>query len=128
MPIPRWIVTVLLLVGSNAFMTTAWYYHLKQKSWSLFVAIGVSWLIALPEYCLQVPANRLGHVDHGGSFTAPQLKILQEAITLVVFGVFSVLVLKERLRWTDLVAAGLVFAAVLVSQFGKLLTRSEVGA
>ncbi len=128
MPTPRWIITVLMLVGSNAFMTTAWYYHLKQKSWSLVFAIGVSWLIALPEYCLQVPANRLGHVDHGGSFTAPQLKILQEAITLVVFGVFSVLVLKERLRWTDLVAGLLVFAAVLVSQYGRLLTRTGSGA
>ncbi|MFN9972543.1 MAG: DMT family protein, partial [Phycisphaerae bacterium] len=85
MDVPRWLITVLLLVGSNTFMTFAWYYHVKQKEWGLVLAIAVSWLIALPEYILQVPANRLGHVDHGGTFTLPQLKILQEAITLGVF-------------------------------------------
>lgn len=116
--LPRWLSTVLLLVASNAFMTTAWYYHIKKHSWGLVMAIGISWLIALPEYCLQVPANRLGHVDHGGPFTAPQLKIVQEAITLVVFAVFSTLVLKERLRWNDLAAFGLVFLAVVVSRMG----------
>ncbi|MFZ4573176.1 MAG: DMT family protein [Phycisphaerales bacterium] len=117
--IPRWLATTFLLVASNAFMTTAWYLHLKKQGWGLALAIGISWLIALPEYCLQVPANRLGHIDHGGPFTAPQLKILQEAITLVVFSIFAVLVLKERLRWNDLVAFGLVFAGVAVSVMGR---------
>lgn len=112
--------TVLLLFGSNTFMTTAWYYHLKMK-WTLAAAILISWLIALPEYLLQVPANRIGHVDHGGPLTAPQLKILQEGITLSVFAVFSVLVLKEKLRWTDAVGFGLVFAGVAVSMFGREL-------
>jgi uncharacterized protein (DUF486 family) len=87
--------TVLLLVCSNVFMTWAWYGHLKKVAWTLPVAIGLSWLIALPEYALQVPANRLGHVSQGGPFTAPQLKILQEAITLTVFVGFSIVVLKD---------------------------------
>ena len=73
--------TVLLLIVSNIFMTTAWYGHLRYKSAPLLTAIAVSWLIALPEYCFQVPANRLGY----GQFGAYQLKIIQEVITLVVF-------------------------------------------
>ena len=113
--------TVLLLIGSNAFMTTAWYYHLKKHSWSLVAAIAISWLIALPEYCLQVPANRLGHINHGGPFSAPQLKVIQEAITIVVFAVFSATILKERLKPTDWIAFGLIFAAVAVSNYGRLM-------
>lgn len=119
MEIPRWVWTVLLLVGSNTFMTFAWYYHVKQKTWPLLLAIGISWLIALPEYILQVPANRMGHVDHGGIFTLPQLKILQEAITLLVFTVFTIYVAKEKMRLNDVVAFGLIFAAVAVSMIGR---------
>jgi uncharacterized protein (DUF486 family) len=115
--------TIALLVGSNAFMTTAWYYHLKRTDWSIVAAIAISWLIALPEYCLQVPANRIGHTAFGGPLSAPQLKILQEGITLVVFSVFSVLILKERLRWTDIVAFVLIFAAVAVSVLGRQLIK-----
>lgn len=117
--------TVLLLVGSNIFMTFAWYWHLKHKGWSLLMAIGISWLIALPEYCLQVPANRLGNitmqdgVNVGGPFTAPQLKIIQEAITLIVFSVFTTMVLKDRPRWNDMLAFVLVLAAVAVSVLGR---------
>jgi uncharacterized protein (DUF486 family) len=107
-----------LLVLSNIFMTFAWYWHLKHKHWVLWGAIAASWLIALPEYCLQVPANRIGHVDFGGTFRAPQLKLMQEAITLVVFSVFSMLVLKEHLQWNDAVAFLLIFAAVAVSVLG----------
>ncbi|MFN0132341.1 MAG: DMT family protein [Phycisphaerales bacterium] len=116
---PIWMRTILLLVGSNIFMTFAWYYHLnKRQAWPLLVAIGVSWLIALPEYCLQVPANRIGHVGGGGPFTAPQLKVLQEAITLVVFIAFSILVLREKPRLHDFAAFALILAAVVVSQVG----------
>lgn len=115
---PRFLSTVLLLIASNAFMTFAWYYHLK-KPWTLLAAIAISWLIALPEYLLQVPANRLGHVDHGGPFTAPQLKIMQEAITLTVFTVFTIFILKEKPRTNDVVAFGLILAAVVVSMMGK---------
>jgi uncharacterized protein len=107
-----------LLICSNVFMTFAWYWHLKHKGWALWMAIGVSWLIALPEYMLQVPANRTGHVSFGGPFSAPQLKVIQEAITLAVFTVFTILVLKEKPRWNDFAAFGLIFAAVAVSVWG----------
>ena len=113
-----WLV-ITLLFGSNTFMTFAWYYHVKQKAWPLVLAIGISWLIALPEYMLQVPANRFGHVDNGGTLSLPQLKIIQEAITLTVFSVFTVLVAKERIRVQDGIAFLLVFAAVLVSMSGR---------
>ncbi len=116
---PSWLQTVLLLAASNAFMTFAWYYHLKHKGWPLLAAIGISWLIALPEYLLQVPANRYGHISAGGPFTAPQLKILQEAITLTIFGFFSWLVLKEKLQWTDYVAFALILAGAAVGLSGK---------
>jgi hypothetical protein len=114
----RGLSTIVLLLGSNAFMTWAWYGHLR-KSWGIPAAIALSWLIALPEYMLQVPANRLGHFAHGGPFTAPQLKVIQEAITLAVFTVFTIAVLKERPRIHDAVAFALIFAAVVVSMLGR---------
>lgn len=100
--------TIGLLVLSNVFMTFAWYGHLKFKSVPLWQAIVVSWLIAFVEYCLQVPANRWGH----GTYSAAQLKIMQEIITLVVFCVFSVLYLKEPLRWNYLIGFGFMALAV----------------
>ena len=100
--------TVLLLLASNVFMTFAWYGHLKFKSVPLWQAILASWLIAFVEYCLQVPANRYGH----GVYNAAQLKTMQEVITLVVFCVFSVLYLKEPLRWNYLVGFGFMALAV----------------
>jgi uncharacterized protein (DUF486 family) len=100
--------TILLLIASNVFMTIAWYGHLKYKSESLWKVIFASWGIAFFEYCLQVPANRIGH----GMFTAAQLKIMQEVITLVVFAGFSVLYLKEDLKWNYLVSFGLILGAV----------------
>jgi uncharacterized protein (DUF486 family) len=93
--------TILLLALSNVFMTFAWYGHLKYgHEWPLWKAILVSWLIALFEYCLAVPANRLGF----GEFTGFQLKIIQEVVTLCVFIAFAVFFLKERLAWNYLVA------------------------
>lgn len=112
------LITVVLLLCSNVFMTWAWYGHLKRGGWTIPVAIAASWLIALPEYILQVPANRLGHASYGGPFSAPQLKVIQEAIALTVFAAFSVLVLKERLRPQDGVAFLLIFAGVAVSVWG----------
>lgn len=103
--------TILRLILSNAFMTAAWYGHLKFKSAPLAAAIAVSWLIALPEYALQVPANRWGH----GQFTAPQLKIIQEVVSITVFILFSAAYLKELPRWNDWLAFVLIFAAVVVS-------------
>jgi uncharacterized protein len=93
--------TIVLLSLSNVFMTFAWYGHLKYgHDWSLPKAILVSWSIALLEYCLAVPANRLGY----GEFSGFQLKIIQEVITLAVFIVFAISFLKERLAWNYLVA------------------------
>jgi hypothetical protein len=101
--------TPLLLVGSNILMTFAWYGHLKAPSWPLWLAILVSWGIAFFEYCLAVPANRIGY----GTFTGQQLKVMQEVITLAVFAVFSVLFLGEQLRWNFLAAGACLVAAVI---------------
>ena len=93
--------TVILLICSNVFMTFAWYGHLKYgHDWPLWKAILVSWTIALFEYCLAVPANRLGYVEFSGF----QLKIIQEVVTLAVFIFFAILFLKEKLAWNFLVA------------------------
>ncbi|MCS6832004.1 MAG: DMT family protein [Flammeovirgaceae bacterium] len=100
--------TILLLLASNIFMTIAWYGHLRFKETSLWKVILISWGIAFFEYCLQVPANRWGH----GQFTAAQLKIIQEAITLIVFAAFSVLYLKESFKWNYAVSFVLIFLAV----------------
>ncbi len=115
----RVLATVLLLCCSNIFMTWAWYGHLKKVGWTIPIAIGVSWLIALPEYMLQVPANRIGHSSFGGPFSAAQLKVLQEAITLTVFIGFAVVVLKEKPRVNELVAFVLIFAGVAVAMMGR---------
>lgn len=100
--------TIVLLTISNVFMTAAWYGHLKFKEAPLFKVILISWLIAFVEYCFQVPANRIGH----GQFTAAQLKTMQEVITLIVFAVFSVLYLGEKLKWNYL--AGFAFIVLAV--------------
>ena len=96
-------------------MTIAWYGHLKYKNSPLWIAILVSWLIAFVEYCFQVPANRMGHYQ----FTAAQLKTIQEVITLVVFCFFSVIYLKEELKWNYLVGfAFMILAVVFVFKKG----------
>lgn len=100
--------TAVLLVISNVFMTFAWYGHLRHKDAPLWLAILVSWLIAFAEYCFQVPANRIGH----GQFTAAQLKTMQEVITLLVFCAFSVLYLKEEIKWNYWVGFVLMGGAV----------------
>src|SRR2546423_14221998 len=107
--------TVLLLIISNTFMTFAWYGHLKYRNASMVSAILVSWLIALGEYCFQVPANRLGY----GKFNGYQLKIIQECITLVVFCVFAYFYLGEGLRWNYAVSFVLVLAAVGFAFWGR---------
>jgi len=111
--------TILLLTISNVFMTFAWYGHLKYKDHRLWVVIVVSWLIAFFEYCFQVPANRIGHQ----TFSAAQLKVMQEVITLVVFGVFSTMYLGEKLAWNHVVAFALILGAVVV-MFGFHPQRS----
>ncbi len=100
--------TIILLAASNIFMTFAWYYHLKHEGWPLWKAIVISWFIALIEYCLAVPANRFGH---SSGFTLFQLKIVQEIITLIVFGFFAVLVMKEAFHWRYLVSFAFLIGA-----------------
>lgn len=102
--------TILLLIGSNTFMTIAWYGHLKHREQPLYIAILVSWLIALPEYALQVPANRIGY----RTFSATQLKVFQEAISLSVFMVFAWLYFGETPTWRTLVAFLLITIAVAI--------------
>ena len=102
--------TVALLAVSNIFMTFAWYGHLKYKQSPLWIAIIISWLIAFVEYCFQVPANRIGH----NVFTAAQLKTIQEVITLIVFCLFSVLYLKEPLKWNYVAGFAMMAGAVFV--------------
>jgi hypothetical protein len=98
------VITIGLLLASNVFMTFAWYGHLKYKDAALPTVILVSWAIAFFEYCLMVPANRIGH----GHFSAAELKTIQEVITLSVFAVFSVAYLKEPLTWNHLVGFGFI--------------------
>ena len=100
--------TILLLTASNIFMTFAWYGHLKNTGMPLWKAVAISWGIAFFEYCLMVPANRLGFES---GFNGFQLKITQEVITLVVFAVFAVLYLKEPFHWKYLVSFVLILGA-----------------
>ncbi|MDD5870123.1 MAG: DMT family protein [Bacteroidales bacterium] len=111
--------TVVLLIISNVFMTLAWYGHLRlgelgiSRNWPLYVVILFSWLIALAEYSFQVPANRLGYVGNGGPFTLVQLKVLQEAITLVVFTIVATVLFQgQSIRWNHIVSFVLLIAAV----------------
>jgi uncharacterized protein len=102
--------TVLLLTLSNLFMTVAWYWHLKfGMSKPLLLVIAVSWGIALVEYCFAVPANRIGYA---GGWSGAQLKVVQEAIALTVFGAFMVLVLGEAVSWRHLGAFACLMGAV----------------
>jgi len=105
--------TILLLVVSNIFMTLAWYGHLRwsKPSTPLWLVVLASWGLAFFEYCFQVPANRFGY----GRFSATQLKILQEAISLSVFAGFAFLALHERLRWNHAAAFALLLAAVALA-------------
>lgn len=112
MPTVFWV--VLLLIASNTFMTIAWYDHLRDKQSPLVLTIIVCWLIALPEYALQVPANRLGH----GLFSATQLKVIQEVISLGVFTVFVWWRLGEPPTWRTALAFLFIVAAVAIVRSG----------
>jgi uncharacterized protein len=111
--------TILLLILSNIFMTIAWYGHLKFQELKFFQKAGlvglilISWGIAFFEYCLMVPANKLGYRDNGGPFSLIQLKVIQEVITLLVFTVFTMIVFKnESFKWNHLL--GFVFLVLAV--------------
>ena len=103
---PAWLVPIVLLTLSNVFMTLAWYGHLKFKDQPLMLVIVVSWGIAFVEYCLAVPANRIGH----GTYTAAEIKTMQEGITLVVFDVFSVTYLGEKVTINHVIGFSLIVA------------------
>lgn len=111
--------TIVLLVISNAFMTLAWYGHLKFSEWKWFNKLGlaaiilISWGIALFEYVFQVPANKIGFKENGGPFNLIQLKVIQEVITLIVFAVFTILFFKtENFRPNHIIAFIFLILAV----------------
>lgn len=114
------IITVVLLIVSNIFMTFAWYGHLKLQDMKvisgntpLYLVILMSWGIALAEYCFMVPANRIGFSGNGGPFSLLQLKVIQEAITLTIFTIFTVVLFRgEALHWNHFLAFALIIAAV----------------
>lgn len=101
---------IILLIGSNVLMTVAWYNHLKYPHLGIIETILISWAIAFLEYCLAVPANRIGYFHNG--YSGAQLKIIQEVITLSVFAIFAVFVLGETLRWNYLAAMICMMGAV----------------
>jgi uncharacterized protein len=107
----QWLWTILLLIGSNICMTIAWYGHLKLQemhisdSWPLIAVILFSWGIAFFEYCLQVPANRIGSNINGGPFSLMQLKVIQEVVSLTVFTVLVMVFFKgEAIHWNHIAA------------------------
>jgi uncharacterized protein (DUF486 family) len=119
MMIPQTFSTILLLVASNTFMTIAWYGHLRfkdiplLKNTGLFGAILISWGIALFEYSLMVPANKIGSNINGGPFNMWQLKLIQEVISIAVFVIFTLLFFKtDQLRWNHIVGFLFLFGAV----------------
>ena len=103
-PISSYLLPILLLIGSNAFMTTAWYWHLRFRDVPLWKVILISWGLAFIEYCLAVPANRYGSYV----YSAAQLKTIQEVITLSVFGVFSVVYLHQPVTWNQMIGFALI--------------------
>ncbi len=113
------ITTILLLIISNVFMTLAWYGHLKlqqtgvSSSWPLWLVIIFSWAIALVEYCFMIPANRMGFRDNGGPYNLVQLKVMQEAISLVIFTLIAMMMFQGfALKWNHVVAFLLLVGAV----------------
>jgi uncharacterized protein len=112
------VLPILLLIASNVFMTLAWYGHLKFTGKPLWIVILASWMIAFVEYCLAVPANRIGY----GVYSAAELKTIQEVITLSVFVIFSVLYLKESITWNHVI--GFAFIAVGAA----FIFRGPIGA
>ena len=123
---PKGLLTILLLVCSNVFMTFAWYGNLKlsemkiSTDWPLFLIILCSWGLALFEYCFMIPANRIGSQVNGGPFSLMQLKIIQEAISLIVFTVIVATVFKgEPIRWNHLVSFGFIILAVFFAFLKK---------
>jgi uncharacterized protein (DUF486 family) len=110
------VMPIVLLIGSNVFMTIAWYGHLKFPNAAMWMAVMASWAIALVEYWLAVPANRIGY----GTYTAAELKTIQEVISLTVFVGFAVFVLGEKLTWNHAVGFALIFGGAFFIFRGPL--------
>lgn len=115
------IYTIVLLLVSNLFMTFAWYGHLQfqkidwLKNTGLIGIIAISWAIALFEYIFQVPANRIGHIKHGGPFSMFELKTIQEAVSITVFVLVNIYVFKEgSMQWNHILGFALIVLAVFV--------------
>ena len=113
------LLTVLMLVVSNIFMTFAWYGQFKLQvmkittDWPLILIILLSWGVALFEYSFMIPANRMGFIENGGPYNLVQLKVIQEAVSLTVFTLFVILVFRgQHLQWNHFVSFGLIIAAV----------------
>ncbi len=104
LPISAAVTPILLLIGSNAFMTTAWYWHLRYKEMPLFAVILISWGLAFIEYSMAVPANRFG----SALYSAAQLKTMQEVITLAVFAIFSLVYLHQPITWNHVIGFALI--------------------
>ena len=117
MPSMTWarLAPIVLLLGSNVFMTFAWYGHLKHRGTALWLTVLTSWMIALPEYSLAVPANRIGSY----AWSPAQLKTIQEVITLLVFVAFSALYLGEPIKWNTLVGFGFIAIGASFVFFGR---------
>lgn len=115
-----YLLTIVLLIISNVFMTFAWYGNLKLQSsgvstnWPLYIVILASWGVALIEYCFMIPANRIGFDGNGGPFSLFQLKVIQEVISLTVFTVIAILMFQgQKLHWNHLAAFVCIVAAVV---------------
>ncbi len=114
------VITIVLLIISNVFMTFAWYGHLRlessgvSKSWPLIAVIVLSWGIALLEYCFMIPANKIGFKDNGGPFSIFQLKIIQEVISLTVFTIIAMIMFQgQKLQWNHIAAYACLMGAVV---------------
>jgi uncharacterized protein (DUF486 family) len=104
LPMSPYVLTIVLLIGSNVFMTTAWYWHLRFREVPLWQVILISWGLAFIEYCLAVPANRYGSYV----YNAAQLKTIQEVVTLSVFAVFSTFYLNQPVTWNQIIGFALI--------------------
>jgi hypothetical protein len=116
MPASSYVLPIALLIGSNVFMTAAWYWHLRFKEVPLVAVIFLSWGLAFVEYCLAVPANRWG----SAVYSPAQLKTIQEVVTLLVFAAFSVFYLQQPLTWNYLVGFVLIAAGAFFVFRGPL--------
>ena len=128
----RGLLTILLLIVSNSFMTLAWYGQLKFKTntllpkWGLFGIILISWCIAFFEYCFMIPANRIGFKDLGGPFSLVQLKVIQEVVTIMIFVIFSLIFFKtQTFNYNHLIVTGYAGSTLKVEKAGVAVVAEQ---